>query len=115
MLLAVMLTCGLRHGQAHSQRIEPDFPDALFKATGKPEKDRFGVALLFARKPVEKMVVSLDIMNFYFRIPAGADNHGVTACSTFEKDAQIISFMPQMACAQEGYEVRRGLRRRAAR
>ena len=66
------------------------------KATGKPEKDRSGVALLFARKPVEKMVVSLDIMNLYFRIPAGAENHEVTACSTFKKDVQIVSFMPHM-------------------
>jgi hypothetical protein len=66
------------------------------KATGKPEKDRSSVALLFARKPVEKMVVSLDIMNFYLRIPAGAGNHEVTACSTFRKDVQIVSFMPHM-------------------
>ncbi len=66
------------------------------KATGKPEKDRSGVALVFARKPVEKMVVSLDIMNFYFRIPAGAANHEVTACSTFKRDAQLVSFMPHM-------------------
>lgn len=66
------------------------------KSTGKPEKDRSGVALLFARKPVEKMVVSLDIMNFYFRIPAGVDNHKVTACSTFKKDVEIVSFMPHM-------------------
>jgi mono/diheme cytochrome c family protein len=66
------------------------------KATGKPEKDRSSVALVFARKPVEKMVVSTDIMNFYFRIPAGAANHEVTACSTFKKDVQIVSLMPHM-------------------
>ena len=66
------------------------------KATGKTEKDRSSVALLFARKPVEKMVISLDIMNFYFRIPAGAADHEVTACSTFKNDAQIVSFMPHM-------------------
>lgn len=66
------------------------------KATGKPEKDRSRVALLFAQKPVEKMVVSLDIMNFYFRIPAGAANHEVTACSTFKKEVQIVGFMPHM-------------------
>jgi hypothetical protein len=66
------------------------------KATGRPESDRSAVALLFARKPVDKMVVSLDIMNLYFRIPAGADNHRVTACSTFKKDVQIMGFMPHM-------------------
>ncbi len=66
------------------------------KTTGKAEKDRSSVAIRFARQPVEKMVVSLDIMNFYFRIPAGAENHQVTACSTFKKDVQVISFMPHM-------------------
>lgn len=66
------------------------------KTSGKPEKDRSSVALLFNRQPVEKMVVSLDIMNLYFRIPAGADNHEVTACSTFKKDVQILGFMPHM-------------------
>ncbi|HEX5736180.1 MAG TPA: DUF3471 domain-containing protein [Blastocatellia bacterium] len=66
------------------------------KTTGKPEKDRSGVALLFARKPVEKMIVSLDIMNLFFRIPAGVDNHRVTACSTFKNDVELVSFMPHM-------------------
>lgn len=66
------------------------------KATGKPETDRSSVALVFAREPVKKMVVSTDIMNFYFRIPAGAANHQVTACATFKKDAEIVSFMPHM-------------------
>jgi hypothetical protein len=66
------------------------------KATGKPEKDRSSVALVFARKPVEKMIVSLDIMNFYFRIPAGAANHEVTACTTFKNDVQITGLMPHM-------------------
>jgi hypothetical protein len=66
------------------------------KATGRPEKDCSSVALVFARKPVEKMIVSLDVMNFYFRIPAGAANHEVTACSTFKKGVQLVSFMPHM-------------------
>lgn len=66
------------------------------KTTGKPETDRSSVALVFARKPVDKMVISLDIMNFHFRIPAGADNHQVTACSTFKNDVEVVSFMPHM-------------------
>jgi hypothetical protein len=66
------------------------------KKTGKPEKDRSSVAVLFARKPVEKMVLSMDIMNLYFRIPAGAENHQVTACSTFKQDVQVMAFMPHM-------------------
>ena len=74
------------------------------KTTGKPEKDRSSVALVFARKPVEKMVISLDIMNFHFRIPAGADNHQVTACSTFKKDVEVVSFMPHMHLRGKDFE-----------
>ena len=66
------------------------------KTTGKPEKDRTSVGLLFARKPVEKMILSHDTTNFFFRIPAGAENHEATACYTLSKDIQIINFMPHM-------------------
>ncbi len=66
------------------------------KTTGKPERDRTSVGLLFARKPVEKMILSHEITNFFFRIPAGADNHQATACYTFNKDVQLVNFMPHM-------------------
>ncbi|MEW6128268.1 MAG: DUF3471 domain-containing protein [Acidobacteriota bacterium] len=66
------------------------------KVAGKTEKDRSSVAIQLAQKPVEKMIVSLDIMNLYFRIPAGAENHQVTACSTFKQDVQLVGFMPHM-------------------
>ncbi|HKQ77518.1 MAG TPA: DUF3471 domain-containing protein [Blastocatellia bacterium] len=66
------------------------------KTTGKPEKDRTSVGLIFARSPVEKMIESREVTNFFFKIPAGAENHEVTACHTFERDVELINFMPHM-------------------
>ena len=31
-----------------------------------------------------------------FKIPAGADNHEVTACQTLPADIQVLSYMPHM-------------------
>jgi hypothetical protein len=66
------------------------------KTTGKPEKDLTRVGLLFAKAPVEKMIESRDVTNFFFRIPAGADNHEATACYTFTRDVQLVNYMPHM-------------------
>jgi len=66
------------------------------KTTGKPEKDRTSLALVFARKPVEKIILSHDVTNFFFQIPAGAENHEASACYTFTRDVQLVSYMPHM-------------------
>lgn len=66
------------------------------KMRGKVEKDRTSVALIFAKAPVEKMVGTRSIINQLFAIPAGADNHEVTACWTYQRDVELISFMPHM-------------------
>ncbi|MCI0489741.1 MAG: DUF3471 domain-containing protein [Blastocatellia bacterium] len=66
------------------------------KTTGKPEKDRTSLALVFAKAPVEKEVLSHDIINFFFQIPAGAENHMATACYTFPTDVELVNYMPHM-------------------
>jgi Domain of unknown function (DUF3471)/Copper type II ascorbate-dependent monooxygenase, C-terminal domain len=66
------------------------------KTTGKPEKDRTIVGLRFARAPVEKMIESRDVTNFFFKIPPGAENHEATACYTFPRDVQLVNYMPHM-------------------
>lgn len=66
------------------------------KMRGKVEKDRTSVGLIFAKAPVEKMVGTRSIMNQLFAIPAGAENHEVTACWTYQRDVELISFMPHM-------------------
>jgi len=66
------------------------------KTTGKPEKDLTTAGLYFAKAPVEKMITTRDVQNLYFKIPAGAENHEVTACFTFNRDTQLVNYMPHM-------------------
>jgi hypothetical protein len=66
------------------------------KGRGTVEKDRTSIAIIFAKAPVEKMVGTRSIINQLFAIPAGADNQEVTACWTYQRDVELISFMPHM-------------------
>jgi hypothetical protein len=66
------------------------------KIAGKVERDRSSVGLYFAPKPPEKILSSFGVINHYFKIPAGADNHKVTACYTFSRDVELYTFLPHM-------------------
>lgn len=63
---------------------------------GTPEKDRSSLGLVFAKKPPAKRVMTLTVPNHYFNIPPGAENHEVTAAYVFDKDVELINFMPHM-------------------
>lgn len=62
------------------------------------EKDRSMVGLIFAReiKPDTKLITTNSIGNVMFKIPAGAENHRVTACRTLKRDTTIYGLMPHM-------------------
>jgi hypothetical protein len=66
------------------------------KATGKAEKDRTSVGLIVAKKPPEKMMMSFGVINHYFKIPPGADNHEVKGCYTFSRDTELLTYLPHM-------------------
>ncbi|MCI0524321.1 MAG: DUF3471 domain-containing protein [Acidobacteria bacterium] len=66
------------------------------KTTGKPEKDRTSVALVFAKQPVEKVVETLTVVNSLFSIPPGAENHEATACYNVPRDIQFVNYFPHM-------------------
>lgn len=66
------------------------------KTTGSQEKDRTSVGLIFAKEPPKKMVITHAVANHYFRIPPSANNHEVTACHEFDKDVNLINYMPHM-------------------
>ena len=61
-----------------------------------PQKDRTIVGLIFAKRPPEKRAVTFTVPNQFFKIPAGAANHRVTAAYTFDREVQLISYMPHM-------------------
>ena len=66
------------------------------KTTGQLEKDATSVGLRFAKQPPERELRRIDLHNTAFRIPAQADNHVVTACYTFQEDADVLSYLAHM-------------------
>jgi len=66
------------------------------KNTGKEEKDRSSIGLIFAKQPPEKMAMTSGISNVMFKIPPGAESHEVTSCQTFDRDVLVYSYMPHM-------------------
>jgi Domain of unknown function (DUF3471)/Copper type II ascorbate-dependent monooxygenase, C-terminal domain len=66
------------------------------KTTGKVEKDRTTIGLVFAKEPPEKMLLSNGALNHYFKIPAGAPAHEVKACYEFRQDTVLFTLMPHM-------------------
>ena len=66
------------------------------KATGKVEKDRSSIGLIFAKQPPDKHVYTHGIANVYFQVPPGADNHKVTSCWTAKEDIHLQTLMPHM-------------------
>ncbi|PYP87413.1 MAG: thiol-disulfide isomerase [Blastocatellia bacterium AA13] len=66
------------------------------KTTGKPEKDRSSVGLILAKSAPEKAMTSFGVINHYFKIPPGADNHEVIGCYTFSRDVELFTYLPHM-------------------
>jgi hypothetical protein len=66
------------------------------RTTGKAERDRTSVGLVFAKEPPEKPVLSFGAVNTYFKIPAGDPSHEVKACYTFGRDVRMLGYMPHM-------------------
>ncbi len=62
------------------------------------EKDRSMIGLVFAKEitPETKLITTNSIGNIMFKIPAGAENHRVTACRTLKRDTTIYGLMPHM-------------------
>ncbi len=66
------------------------------KTTGAVEKDRTSVGLVFSKEPPEKVLRTIPVSNTLFKVPAGAESHEVTACFTFGRDVELVSYMPHM-------------------
>jgi hypothetical protein len=60
------------------------------------EKDESMIGLIFSKAPPQRLVTTNSVGNIYFKIPAGAENHRVTACRTLKRDTTIYSLMPHM-------------------
>ncbi|HZS10167.1 MAG TPA: DUF3471 domain-containing protein [Blastocatellia bacterium] len=60
------------------------------------EKDRSMIGLIFSKEPPQKLVSTNSIGNIFFKIPAGAENHMVTACRTLRRDTTLYGLLPHM-------------------
>jgi mono/diheme cytochrome c family protein len=60
------------------------------------ETDQSMVGLVYAKEPSQRLMTTNSIGNMSFKIPAGAENHRVTACRTLKRDTTIYAFLPHM-------------------
>jgi mono/diheme cytochrome c family protein len=60
------------------------------------EKDQSMIGLVFAKEPSNRLMTTNSIGNIFFKIPAGAENHRVTACRTLKRDTIVYAFLPHM-------------------
>lgn len=67
-----------------------------YHKNGRREKDRTQVGLYFAKKPVEKRLRWLELINWSFRIEPGAKRHKVVARHTVAQDIHAYFIMPHM-------------------
>ena len=68
-----------------------------YTPNGTPQTDISSVGFKFADPAtVKRAVGTREIIEQDFRIPAGADNHKVTASCRFRKDSLVLSMFPHM-------------------
>ena len=69
-----------------------------YHPTGEEERDRTQIGLYFAKKPVERELQVLPLVNTSFTIPAGAKSHDVTASYTVPSflSAKMWAVTPHM-------------------
>ncbi len=63
---------------------------------GTGVSDRSTMAIKLADGPVRHRVMSDNISDYAFEIPAGAASHQVRASYTFEKNVEVLSLLPHM-------------------
>jgi peroxiredoxin len=67
-----------------------------YTANGTEQTDLSSVGLIFAKEPPKHEVKTRFVLNSRFTIPARAADHEVTASTTFEKEALVLSLTPHM-------------------
>lgn len=67
-----------------------------YTPTGKVERDRSRLGLIFCKEPPGRRVEGGGAFNFTFSIPPGEANHRVVSTKVFSKDVELLSLMPHM-------------------
>ena len=66
------------------------------KVAGSEQKDRSMIGLVFAKEKPQKVLATRAIANMFFKIPANAGQHKVTAEWTAWRDTTVYTLMPHM-------------------
>ena len=85
-----------------------------YTPNGKATTDRERVGLVFAKSPPEKAVLTLQMGNDTFTIPAGERDYRVMVGGTLPNDALLLGFFPHMHLRGKAFEYTRIARQRAA-
>jgi hypothetical protein len=67
-----------------------------YNKSGKPEKDRSKLGIHFSKKPVDKRVRIMPIINPFLNIPPGEARHEVQAKQTIRRDVTVLAVTPHM-------------------
>jgi hypothetical protein len=67
-----------------------------YHPSGKVEKDRSKVGLIFCKKPPENEMFTLSVVNMNFTVPARDSNYEVRSEARFLQDVHIYSLQPHM-------------------
>ncbi len=78
-----------------------------YTPNGKRTTDRTRVAVVFAKTPPEKRILTLQMGNDHFVIPPGARDHRITVWGTLPNDALLLGFFPHMHLRGRAFEYTR--------
>lgn len=96
-----------RPGQAMLLKAGSDLVFQMhYTANGKATTDQSKIGIVFAKEPVKQRVFNLAVQNTRFAIPAGADNHPVSAAITLGTDVELLNMQPHMHVRGKASEMR---------
>jgi hypothetical protein len=75
-----------------------------YTPNGQPASDATQVGMLFASSPPQKRVMTLQMTNTSFVIPAGDPNYRVSVWGTLPNDALLLGFFPHMHLRGKAFE-----------
>jgi hypothetical protein len=75
-----------------------------YTATGRAAQDLTRVGLVFAKRPPEKRVLTVQLTNDSFSIPAGDPDYRVEVHGSIPNDALLLSFFPHMHLRGKTFE-----------
>ena len=67
-----------------------------YTPNGVEQNDRSSVGLVFAKEPPKIEVRTRSAAQRHIAIPPGENNYEATSATTFEQDAELLSFLPHM-------------------